>query len=253
MWFALDLDQTLIDEHRVPFPGVVEILRHLQLNNYPMAVVSYNLQAELIVEHLGWTSYFRKVICDRLRSKAQIIKDISPELQLKVGDAVLVDDLEHNIKPCFEAGIHAVQVNPVFGFQVFEVQQLLQYHKLPVLWLSSLPIEHRVMAQAAFPNYFVRFYSFPVGLDELVVYARDNTANASVVGTIQQEQDQYGRYYVVMLRDCKDGVHSRVRSVSLPVVASVRIPAIDILYHVFVLCNEQLEYQVRSKLDVVSL
>ena len=249
MWFALDLDRTLVDDNLVPFPGVVEILQFLSDRNYPMAVVSYNLNVEVIIPQLGWDSFFRKVICDRTRSKAQIIKDISPELELRAGDAILVDDLLENVSVCLDNGIHAIQVNPYIGFQMNEATALVHYHQLPVMWLSSLPIDQLSVAQVAFQNYFVRYYPSPITLDEMILYAKDNTTKASVVGIIQQHQDNYGVYHSLFLRDCETEVHSLSRSISLANTRQYmpsRVSLSDVLYQLFVLCIDHLEYEVRE-------
>ena len=253
MWFALDLDRTLIDDHEVPFPEVVEILNFIQEQGYDMTVVSYNLNVEEIVTRLGWDSYFRKVICDRNRTKAQIIKDISTELQLKAGDAVLIDDLDTNVHTCIEAGIHAVLVNASQGFQLTEAQQLLQYHQLPVIWLAALPFQYHKLAQDAFKGYFVRYYASHVDIDELIVYARDNSKPATIVGALHYHADHYGEFHSIIVQDVETGKHSYMRSASIPQnlhtalsVGSGRITITDVLSHLFVLCIEHLEHEVRE-------
>jgi hypothetical protein len=251
MWFALDLDRTLVNDNVEPFPGIVEILDLLRANNYPLTVVSYNLNAEQLIPLLGWQSYFRKVICDRGRTKAQIIKDISVELNLRPGDAVLIDDLEDNVKTCLLSGIHALQVNPCIGFQMNEAHALLHYFRLPVMWVAPLALEYRNSVQLACPNYFLRFYPANIALEELELYASDNTTHANILGAVRPQHDQYGNYYVLALRDVSSGIGVTTRSLSLPLgrevtLAVSRVTINDVFYQLFTVGIEELEYQLRE-------
>ncbi len=119
----------------VPYPGIVELLKHLQGKGVLLAVASnkYQTATEKLVAHYFPEIHFARICGQRdgfpIKPDPMVVTDILDSLNLSNADAIYVGDSDVDMQTAINANVDAVAVS--WGFR--SRTELESYHPLAII------------------------------------------------------------------------------------------------------------------------